>query len=246
MFGTISTWMIQNSARSNEPVTLRKYVTKYKHKQKWMVKFLVSIKLPELTQFASPKLSVYYNFVRCWGLLWYKGRFSMHSPVVEKTIHQLILYQKHQQILPQSISWSFLCSSSWSSLICISWFFLRASAYSLSAGSAIISHSISWSFLSSISWSFLPALLILPPSISWSFLPASADPSSEHQLIRPPSISWPHSILRSCTHQFFSSTCVWLRSQWCHNLRSCLLVSSCRKKIVKSLPNGHRQALRVN
>ena len=31
---------------------------------------LVGIKLLELTLFLSPNLSVYFNFVRGWGLLW--------------------------------------------------------------------------------------------------------------------------------------------------------------------------------
>ena len=31
---------------------------------------IVALKLLELTQFASPNLSIYFNFVWCWGPLW--------------------------------------------------------------------------------------------------------------------------------------------------------------------------------
>ena len=53
---------------SNETVTLRKHDTEYKTMLKWIVEFLRklegrAIKLLELTQFASPNLQIYFNFV---------------------------------------------------------------------------------------------------------------------------------------------------------------------------------------
>ena len=54
---------------SNETVTLRKYVTKYKNMHKWMIEFsenlrVVAIKLLELTQFVLQNISIYSNFVQ--------------------------------------------------------------------------------------------------------------------------------------------------------------------------------------
>ena len=56
---------------SNETVTLRKHVAKYKHMRKW-AKFLkqmriVALKLLKLTRSASPKQSIYFKFVLCLG-----------------------------------------------------------------------------------------------------------------------------------------------------------------------------------
>ena len=57
----------------NETVTLRKHVTKYINtcENGWS-NFSenlrsVALKLFELTRFASPDQSIYFNFVRCWG-----------------------------------------------------------------------------------------------------------------------------------------------------------------------------------
>ena len=52
-----------------ELLTLRKHVTIYKLMRKWIVEFsanlrVVALKLLELTQFASPTLSIYFNFLR--------------------------------------------------------------------------------------------------------------------------------------------------------------------------------------
>ena len=52
----------------DETVTLTKHVTKYKYMRKWMVEFfsksrVLSLKLLELTQFAWPNLSIYFNFL---------------------------------------------------------------------------------------------------------------------------------------------------------------------------------------
>ena len=58
---------------SNETVTVTRHVAKYKHMQKnWGWYFLenlriVALKLLKLTQYVSPNLSIYCNFVRCWG-----------------------------------------------------------------------------------------------------------------------------------------------------------------------------------
>ena len=57
-----------------------------------MVEFLsklgvVTIKLLELTQFASLNLSIYFNFVRYW-VLSDNGRFSVRSPLIEKSVFE--------------------------------------------------------------------------------------------------------------------------------------------------------------
>ena len=56
----------------DETVALTKHVTKYKYMRKWVVKFLSKsqsrvFKIARITQFASPNLSIYFNFVWCWG-----------------------------------------------------------------------------------------------------------------------------------------------------------------------------------
>ena len=50
----------------------------------------MAIKLLELTQFASPNLSIYFNFVWCW-VRCDKVRFYMHRGFIEKSIMQYIL-----------------------------------------------------------------------------------------------------------------------------------------------------------
>ena len=58
---------------SNETMTVRKHVTKYKHIREWMLVFpgkfeKRGIKICSvLTQLASPNLSIYFNFVWCLG-----------------------------------------------------------------------------------------------------------------------------------------------------------------------------------
>ena len=51
---------------SNETVTLRKHVTKYKHMQKWMVEFLCKSESRDIIDLVNSiciKLSVYLNFL---------------------------------------------------------------------------------------------------------------------------------------------------------------------------------------
>ena len=53
---------------SNDTVTLRKYVTKYKHMRKWMVEFFrkfenLGIKLLELTQLISANMPNYFHLL---------------------------------------------------------------------------------------------------------------------------------------------------------------------------------------
>ena len=57
---------------SNKAVTLGKHVTKYEHMRKWIVEFLRKYessddKIARVTQFASPNLSIYFNFVLVLG-----------------------------------------------------------------------------------------------------------------------------------------------------------------------------------
>ena len=57
---------------SNKVATLREHVTIYKKHEKWIFEFLanlrvVTIKLLDLTEFASPDLSIYFNFVLVLG-----------------------------------------------------------------------------------------------------------------------------------------------------------------------------------
>ena len=59
---------------SNETVTLRKHVTKHSNLRKLMVLVpenvrILALKSLDLTLFLSPILSIYFNFVRCWGAL---------------------------------------------------------------------------------------------------------------------------------------------------------------------------------
>ena len=78
----------------NETATVRKHVTKYKHMRKLMLVFLgnfflriVALKFFELTQFASPNLSIYFNFVWCWGsvvMLTFLNEPAVRSPLIVK------------------------------------------------------------------------------------------------------------------------------------------------------------------
>ena len=53
---------------SNERVTLMKHVTKYENTRNFSENFkILEWKLLELTQFLAPNLSIYFNFVQCWG-----------------------------------------------------------------------------------------------------------------------------------------------------------------------------------
>ena len=47
---------------------------------------VVAIKLLEITKLASPKPSIYFNFVRCSGVRHDKGQFSLRNLGVEKSI----------------------------------------------------------------------------------------------------------------------------------------------------------------
>ena len=60
---------------SNETVTLRKHVTKYKQMQKWMVECLTKFENPGIkiarvkTRLASSNESIYFDFVPCCGFI---------------------------------------------------------------------------------------------------------------------------------------------------------------------------------
>ena len=59
-----------------------------------MVEFRVMVlKLLELTQFASPNQSIYFNFVWCWGsdvVLTLLNKQPVRSPLIEKYMIKLI------------------------------------------------------------------------------------------------------------------------------------------------------------
>ena len=69
---------------SNETLTLRKHVTKYKTCKNGWTNFLensriVELNLLELTRFLSQNQSIYFKFERCWGPLCYKEIFRAYS-----------------------------------------------------------------------------------------------------------------------------------------------------------------------
>ena len=91
----ICTFDTAYNRRSNETMILRKYVTKHKNMRKSMVEFrrkfwIVALKLLKLTRFLSPNLSIYFNFVR-WWVRCDRGRFSVHSLFIEKSMVVFIL-----------------------------------------------------------------------------------------------------------------------------------------------------------
>ena len=51
---------------------------------------VVALKLLELTQFASPNLWIYFNFVRCWGPLWLRAIF--HAQFIYWEVYENSLF----------------------------------------------------------------------------------------------------------------------------------------------------------
>ena len=90
---------------SNEAVTLRKHVTKYKNIRKWIVEFLRKSesrrdKIARVNSiFASPYQWIYFNFVKCWGPLWCRHFLTNHpcacSPFMENSMDRYMVIFNH-------------------------------------------------------------------------------------------------------------------------------------------------------
>ena len=84
---------------------------------------ILALKSLGLTWFLSPNLSIYFNFVRCWGPLWYNHirRFSVHSRFIEKSMCSIyimycLLRRAHYS---KSGKWStIIANSKWTQLFC--------------------------------------------------------------------------------------------------------------------------------
>ena len=92
---------------------------------------ILALKSLDLTWLLSPNLSIYFNFARCRGKLWYNHvrRFSVHSRFIEKSMYSIyIMYCYLEESTSKSGKWStiIIAHSQWTqlflTLICLKQF----------------------------------------------------------------------------------------------------------------------------